>query len=298
MLNILYPTHKRSGLLHGETLGIVFLISGMYSVLNLKTPNDQLVGVLLCLSGGIIGCELPDCDSPSSKPSQHYPWLHLIFELFHVEHRGKFSHSWLSQTLVCLFLFIFSCLGLQTMTTQNANLTIKIIIWLALENILNVTFLYFYQLFKSDTFKNGEIFGYLMYLMTDDKEYKKRINFKQPNAPTKLSIRIFAFVVSAVFALLIPVAGTHLLTLLGLFIFGLWWGIISHLIMDTLTLNGTWLDWSHQIRPIAVARHIPILKPIIGKGTTNSPYETKIRVVVSILDLVCFFVLIISFIQH
>lgn len=184
------------------------------------------------------------------------------------------------------------------MTTQNANLTIKIIIWLALENILNVTFLYFYQLFKSDTFKNGEIFSYLMYLFTDGKDYKKRINFRQPTPTVKWSIKILAFFISAILTLLIPINGNHLLTLLGLLIFGLWWGIISHLIMDTLTLNGTWLDWSHQIRPIAVARHIPILKPIIGKGTTNSPYEMKIRVVISILDLICFFILLVSVIKY
>lgn len=81
------------------------------SVATLVNSLPAIVSAKVAFDAGRFGACFPDLDSKKSVPSQKYPLLAAIFQFFGVKHRGTFSHSFLSLTMIFLALFAFVTLG-------------------------------------------------------------------------------------------------------------------------------------------------------------------------------------------
>jgi membrane-bound metal-dependent hydrolase YbcI (DUF457 family) len=109
MLDMLYDTHKRYGQVAGiammpvaASLGVLELDLGMVNGVESSLMN---IGALLfygvvALMASMFGAEFPDLDSPGSKPAQKHKILAFLFRTLGVKHRGKFSHDFVSQTIL------------------------------------------------------------------------------------------------------------------------------------------------------------------------------------------------------
>lgn len=106
---MLYPTHKKYGILWGLLMIPVAILIGLIPVISSEMRNgDLLLIVLTCymgMRGALFGARFPDIDSPGSTPSQRHPHIRKIFAFFKIKHRGIFSHDYIS--IGVLFLLIY-----------------------------------------------------------------------------------------------------------------------------------------------------------------------------------------------
>lgn len=121
---MLYPTHRNFGKLFtiaavpvAAGTGIFPAVPHYYNIsggLAMYALNclPLLMAGLVAFKGGTWGAGYPDIDSDSSIPTANNRWLHFIFKLCGVKHRGRFSHSLLSITLTFAFIFLFASKGL------------------------------------------------------------------------------------------------------------------------------------------------------------------------------------------
>lgn len=104
---MLYETHKRFGQVAGVASMPIALSTGFADI-------DSLGGGLLGLGvfattayfASLFGAEFPDIDSATSKPSQKHPVLRMIFDTLHIQHRGKFSHDFIVQTILWSVIYM------------------------------------------------------------------------------------------------------------------------------------------------------------------------------------------------
>lgn len=106
---MLYPTHKKYGILWGLLMIPFSVIIGLIPVITMEMRNgDMLLIILACymgMRGALFGARFPDIDSPGSIPARRHPHLRRVFAFFKIKHRGKFSHDY--ATIGVLFFLLY-----------------------------------------------------------------------------------------------------------------------------------------------------------------------------------------------
>lgn len=290
---MLYPTHRRLGIQFGEGLAVIAISSGLFSALSFKSLPLILLGMGLAISGSLFGAEYPDIDSPKSIPAQRHPIWRMIFQFFHVHHRGKFSHSILSQTLLWGIIWIGMLFFVQDPIIAghiNNNLIVKIFLVVALGNLFEIMVNFISAIKNSSAIKNGQYLTLIKFLATDSKEAASDIHFHR--TPMTFTTKIISYLISAGFVfLLIPNQTSYLIRFCSIYILGIYCGVLSHLFGDIATVSGIHIGWGESVKPVRVMQKIPILNLMIGKGTAGSPYENRFRIIVSIIDFILFIML-------
>lgn len=94
---MLYPTHKKYGILWGLVFIPIAVAIGLIPTITSEMRNSDLfisvMTVCIGMIGALFGSRFPDIDSPTSIPSKRHPIIAKIFRLTGVTHRGKFSHD-------------------------------------------------------------------------------------------------------------------------------------------------------------------------------------------------------------
>lgn len=97
---MLYPTHKRYGILWGVLTIPIGVAIGLIPVISSELRTGDLfimtMTVIMGLIGALFGSRFPDIDSPGSIPARRHPIIQKLFKRFGVKHRGKFSHDFAS----------------------------------------------------------------------------------------------------------------------------------------------------------------------------------------------------------
>src|SRR5690625_1087091 len=125
---MLYPTHKRFGILWGLLAFPIGIFIGTVPVMSLDmTANDIFMIIICCyigMRGALFGAEFPDIDSHTSIPRKKHPILGKVFDAAGVKHRGKYSHDFFSigATFVIIY-FLAAVIGdqfIQSVATGNS----------------------------------------------------------------------------------------------------------------------------------------------------------------------------------
>ena len=112
---MLYPTHKKYGILWGLLMIPVAVSIGFIPMISAEMRNGDLMLILLTIymgmRGALFGARFPDVDSASSIPAKRHPILRKIFVRFGVKHRGKYSHDyfWIAVTFATVYILIKYC---------------------------------------------------------------------------------------------------------------------------------------------------------------------------------------------
>lgn len=76
---MLYPTHKKYGILWGLLMIPVAVTIGIIPVVTSDMRNGDLllilVAVYMGMRGALFGARFPDIDSPGSIPARRYPYM-------------------------------------------------------------------------------------------------------------------------------------------------------------------------------------------------------------------------------
>lgn len=305
---MLFPTHRRAGIFLGLAFSIAIVVN-MYNFTLTKTIFGLVVAIILAMSGAVFGAEFPDIDSPGSIPRRHHPLWGMVFDFFHVHHRGKFSHSLLSQTLFWGTIIIGTYLvgtGKILIPTQYRHylpLAFKLFLTFALSAQLTMIVSAVDALTKSKIETPAGMFNVLLFIMTDDPEYSKKARYHKPNQKQMDGIKIISLLFSAlVFFIIFANKGFSLkdyANFLIIYLVGTYVGVLSHLWMDVSTLEGVFLDWSHRISPAKAMIRNPLLKHFVPNNEfrTGSSWETIIRIGISIGCIIAFVVLAYDFVH-
>lgn len=105
---MLYPTHQKYGQVYGLVGASVGATMGLIPSVDYGNGFGNMAGSLImsvlyvavCYKASIFGSEFPDIDSPGSIPARKHDLIQKLFKLFHVKHRGKFSHDFASLLIV------------------------------------------------------------------------------------------------------------------------------------------------------------------------------------------------------
>lgn len=113
---MMYPTHKRMGILWGMIALPLGVMLGIVPVITMEMTGLELfmVGMssYLGIRGALFGARFPDIDSPTSRPRKMHPIIGMIFDTFNVKHRGKYSHDFFSIGLTFgILYFIVAVIG-------------------------------------------------------------------------------------------------------------------------------------------------------------------------------------------
>lgn len=293
---MLYPTHRRLGIQFGEGLAVVAISSGLFSALSFKSLPLILLGIGLAVSGSLFGAEYPDIDSPRSIPAQRHPIWRMIFQFFHVHHRGKFSHSILSQTLFWGIIWIGMLFFVQDPAVSgqiNNSLIVKLFLVVALGNLFEVMVNFITAIKNSSAIRDGQFMTLIKFLATDSKEAASDIHFHR--SASSFTTKAISYLISAAFVfLLIPNQTSYLIRFCSVYILGIYCGVLSHLFGDIATVSGIHIGWGEPVKPVRVMQRIPILNLMVGKGTAGSPYENRFRIIVSIIDAALFVMLFLA----
>lgn len=111
MLGMLYPTHKRMGILWGLLAIPLGVILGLVPVVSIGMTGIELFMVVMTsylgMRGALFGARYPDIDSHTSRPRKMHPFIGRIFDVFGVKHRGKYSHDFFSIGLTFGIIYFF-----------------------------------------------------------------------------------------------------------------------------------------------------------------------------------------------
>lgn len=307
---MLFPTHRRFGVFLGLALSVAIVIN-MYNFTLTKTIFGLIVAIILAMSGAVFGAEFPDIDSPGSIPRRHHPLWGIGFDFFHVHHRGKFSHSLLSQTLFWGAIIIGTYLvgaGKILIPTQYRHylpLAFKLFLTFALSTQLTMIASAIDALAKSKIETPAGILNVLLFIMTDDPEYSKKARYRKPNQKQMDGIKIASLLFSAlVFFIVFANKGFSLkdyANFLIIYLIGTYVGVLSHWFADSITLQGVKLGWEqgYLVSPAKAMMRNPILKHFVPNNEfrTGSSWETVIRIGISIGCIIAFVVLVYDFIH-
>lgn len=294
---MLFPTHKRAGIAFGAASSLAIIGAGIYA--NQMSDKDLVLNTAVCtlliIKGGMFGAEFPDCDSPRSLPTQHYPWINYIFRLCHVNHRGKFSHSILSATLFWSALAVLmSSLVMIGSKDGNLVLLVQMFIVLQLATIIKEILLLLDGLFNSKVMQLIGLLPFLEYIATADDDYARQAGYKKPNQTKKIVFFILSIILASPLITILGDTQKDLMIYILMFILGCYVGHVSHWFCDLSTKAGVWVGWKTQIKPIKFLSHIPIFGPLMipDEGKTGSKWENRYRFLMSALDLFLIFALV------
>lgn len=291
-LNMLYPTHKRMGILWGLLAFPLGVFLGLVPVISVKMTGTELFMVIMCsylgMQGALFGARFPDIDSHTSRPRKMHPVIGKIFDAFGVKHRGKYSHDFFSIGLtfgIIYFLiaiigdrFVQSVAGGSTFLGVVAYLSFVIFIWVMAMSSVDVL-LWFANL-------------------TKNRRMWAKVNAKRMFYGVIIGIPLFLILwVSGVYSPLDIIGGIDktraimnamlLITSFKVYIIFTLVGAYSHLFADMLTKTGVSIFFI-RISPMGTVnkvRKIPVIGPIIVPldPKTGGAWEDLVSKIVTVV---------------
>lgn len=148
---MLYPTHKRFGILWGLLFFPIGIFIGMIPIMSIEATGNEVFMVLICcyfgMRGALFGAEFPDIDSHTSIPRKKHPLIGKIFDACGVKHRGKYSHDFFSIGLTFgIIYFIVTMVGDNFITSVASGSSIMgfvayagmlIFVWLTAVSVID-----------------------------------------------------------------------------------------------------------------------------------------------------------------
>lgn len=295
---MLYPTHKRYGILFGFLTFPVGVAIGLVPTLTeTMRASDITLVVMVCymaMRGALFGAEFPDIDTPSSRPSKKHPIIRKIFAFFHLKHRGKFSHDLATQTAfwgIALFFVSYTADRWLNSLVGASNL------WLSVTTLSTLCFVWFVSMDIIDVLKWGAN-------LIHNQRYWSILNVNRFKIGAGIGgVLTVLLIVSEVFdvtdALLFQTSlssalksATILISAFKVYILFTWAGVYSHLIADMATKSGISI-FGIPIAPAKVVlqvRKIPVIGHILipTDFKTGSKWEDMHRYGATILCLPAF----------
>lgn len=280
------------------------LIANYHSLLLISNFPNLIIAIILAISGGLYGSGFPDIDSKKSIPAYEHPVMRKVFELFHINHRGPISHSFLTETIIwgipigiTYFMSKININTLFSLTHEQLLIIFKLFLSFAAVNEIRSILLCIISFFKSDYKSFSGIKNTILFLMTDDYEFAKKSHFHRANREDKAKFKVIALGISLfIFFVLFNFSGNDLsqyINFFNIFLVGVLAGVYSHLVMDMSTLNGVYLDFSHQIQVARWMKKNPVLRIFVPNNDfkTGSSWETQVRIIVSSINILLFILL-------
>lgn len=309
---MLRPTHKRAGFTTGLIMSITFL-STFKSIHSLETISTILLAILLIISGNYLGAEWPDIDSKNSIPRKEHPiWGH-IFDIFGIKHRGPVSHSVLSLTIIWLVpAFVIKFFGSEIILNADKQMRtfmiaiINVILAASLGRIISILFGSIQPLLSAKNKSPHGVLNALLFLMTDDRLFSKQAGIRKINDQKLREVYIISFIGSIIFFFATnPITNAtnnsikDALSMLFIYLVAIYIGCLSHLWMDVSTLDGVYIDWTHKVSPAKWMMNTPVLNMFVPNNQfrTGSSWETIVRIIISIINIIAFMFLIYVFLM-
>lgn len=275
---MLYPTHKKYGILWGLLMIPVTVGVGLIPVITKDMRDGDilliLIAVYMGMRGALFGARFPDIDSPSSIPARRHPYIRKIFEMFRIKHRGKFSHDFVSIGVLFLMLYILFDRGgvrLMTFIADGGQLVysiayISVIIFVYMVGLDIVSF---FQYIANKT-KNKKLWV---------KLEKRRLLLAGINVLLLMIamsvggvVNIFQLLTGAVPLESALMSGTLIVVSFKIYILFAWAGAYSHLFADMTTKSGVSI-MGKKLAPAQVILKVRKI-PIIGKLLVPTEFKT------------------------
>lgn len=252
---MLYKTHQKFAQVFGVTGLTVAFSSGMMPTFDAGygLSDNLLIGAMILVgySSSTFGGEFPDIDSATSVPARRYPTLRRLFKIFGVNHRGKFSHDFVSLGI------LFGALLLGAMLLFNLFWSN----WVSMI-LLSCYIIYFY---------GREVGNELVFFLIKGEDNRKRMRMP--------AILVSAVAVAFLFMVMgwLPVSSSPstllrvssaLKPITYVTIIFVWIGAYSHLFADMLTNEGVYIFW-RKISPakwVMRLNKVPFLIPLLVGG--------------------------------
>lgn len=275
---MLYPTHKRYGILFGFLTFPVGVAIGLVPTLTETMRASDLTLVVMCcymaMRGALFGARFPDIDTPNSRPAKKHPIIRKIFAFFHLKHRGKFSHDLATQTafwgIILFFVSHISDRWLNSLVGAS-NL------WLSVTALTALCFVWFVSLDIVDVLKWGAD-------LVKSQKYWAILNRNRFKIGACIGgILTVLLMISGVFdvsdALLFQTSlssalksATILISSFKVYILFTWAGVYSHLIADMVTKSGISI-FGIPIAPAKVVLQVRKI-PVIGVLLVPTDFRT------------------------
>lgn len=291
---MLYPTHKKYGILWG-LLGIpIGVLIGLIPVISSEMRGGDLfimvMTVYMALSGALFGARFPDIDSPSSIPARRHPIIQKIFVATGVKHRGKFSHDFASIGIFFLVIYLLISRAGVNLIEYIATTDSTLIHSLTYLTIIIIVYMI-----------GLEVVGELMEFANKTRNKKMWVILNKRKymiALVNVGWLMLVLILSGVFNIKSLVTGqigvqnalwsaTVVVVLLKVFVVFTLVGAYSHLFADMTTKSGVSI-FGIKLAPAQVilkVRNIPLIGKILvpTEFKTGSGWESFVSKILSIL---------------
>lgn len=310
---MLYPTHKRFGLMFGFGLGIIMLSINSYGLFAHTHGFSLFCALLIAILGATFGAEFPDIDKNGTIPTKHHPILRVFFEIFHCEHRGKFSHSYLTQTLFWGGVLLASILFMKIFPPLTVYVSLSCFCTYLVGREVAELSSFLISFFNSDVIKGKNVGAFINFLATQNKQMARKAHYHKLYGSQKIVCLILAIIFGFLFLgnvtnfefehVPAPNEFIILKSYLVIYIVFVWFGVMSHLLADMSTYEGVYIGWGERFAPMQIIsrfKNVPIIGLFIpdNQFKTGSSWEYGARIFVSSVDIVLFCFLLIQFFVH
>ena len=290
---MLYPTHKRYGILWGLLMIPVTVSIGFIPTISTEMRSGDLLLILLTIymgmRGALFGARYPDIDSASSIPAKRHPIIRKIFIKCGVKHRGKYSHDyfWIAVTFLLAYAIVtkFGAIILNKLAEGNDGLNVIVYLF-------GLIFVYYIGI------DLVELFQWIANLQKNKKMWaileKNQFKLAFINVAILILVLIFngfldfkGVITGQVSVGSAVTIMTMLIITLKVYVLFAWAGAYSHLFADMSTKSGVNI-FGINIAPAKVALKVKKI-PLIGallvptEFRTGSKWEDFNRYVVTIL---------------
>lgn len=287
---MLYPTHRRFGILWGLIAIPIGVVLGLIPIMSVDMSASDMFMVILCgfigMRGAMFGAEFPDIDSPSSIPRKKHKMIGRIFDLCGVKHRGKYSHDFFSIGLTFgLIYFITNIVGerwIHSIVEGNqflgslAYLSMLVFVWVIANTLVD------FILWIANLTKNKR-----MWAIVNKRRLQYNMLFTVPVVLVLSFMGVFNFgnVIGNVNVGQSVASAMVLITSFKIFIVFTLVGAYSHLFADMLTKSGVSIFFI-RMTPMGViskVRKIPVFGKILVplEPRTGGKWENLVRHVVT-----------------
>lgn len=295
---MLYPTHRKYGILWGLVAISVAVVVGLIPVISSDMRGFDLIlvftAVYMGMSGALFGSRFPDIDSASSIPARKHPIIRKIFVKFGVKHRGRYSHDYASIGLTFFLLYLLVVKGGERLliSVSDGSVLLNFVVYISCLIFIHMVSMDIIEMFQwfankqknkklwskleDNSFKYSMVISVVLLIIMgilNIVDFKGIITF---NISTESAIKIL----------------TLLLVSLKVYVVFAWVGAYSHLFADMTTKSGV-NAFGKNIAPaklILKLKKIPLIGNILvpTNFTTGSKWEDYNNMVVTVLCIPAF----------
>lgn len=297
----------------GLGLGIIMLSINNYGLFAHVHGFALFGALMIAMLGASFGAEFPDIDKNGTIPTRHHPIIRIFFEIGHCQHRGKFSHSYLTQTLFWGAILVGSLMLMNILPKVSvfAMLALLTSYWFGRE--IGEVGMFLISFFNSDVIHGKNVGAFLNYLATQNREMAHKAHFKKLYGSQKIACLLIGVIFGIVFLgnntdfefnKINSMTDFNIMkSYVVIYIVFTWFGTMSHLLADMSTYEGVYIGWGERFAPMQIIsrfNNVPIIGLFIpdNQFKTGSSWEYGARIFVSVVDICLFVVLLIQFFAH